>query len=60
MERLLGDGRTVLIPPDAWQYTRGSALLGWVKDDAEYIAREIARLAGTAHAEAPTIAPSHA
>src|SRR4029077_6022550 len=21
-----------------WQYTRGSALLGWVKDDAEYIA----------------------
>ncbi len=25
-----------------WQHTRGSALLGWVKDDAEYIAREIA------------------
>jgi putative flavoprotein involved in K+ transport len=24
-----------------WQYTRGSALLGWVKDDAEYIARQI-------------------
>ena len=21
-----------------WQHTRGSALLGWVKDDAEYIA----------------------
>ena len=21
-----------------WQYTRGSALLGWVKDDAQYIA----------------------
>ena len=24
-----------------WQHTRGSALLGWVKDDAEYIARRI-------------------
>jgi putative flavoprotein involved in K+ transport len=25
-----------------WQYTRGSSLLGWVKDDAEYIAGRIA------------------
>ena len=25
-----------------WQYTRGSALIGWVKDDAEFIANEIA------------------
>ena len=25
-----------------WQHTRGSALLGWVKDDAEYIAEHIA------------------
>jgi putative flavoprotein involved in K+ transport len=25
----------------SWQHTRGSALLGWVKDDAEYIATEI-------------------
>jgi putative flavoprotein involved in K+ transport len=25
-----------------WQYTRGSALLGWVKDDAEFIAERIA------------------
>jgi FtsP/CotA-like multicopper oxidase with cupredoxin domain/cation diffusion facilitator CzcD-associated flavoprotein CzcO len=24
-----------------WQHTRGSALLGWVKDDAEFIAQEI-------------------
>jgi putative flavoprotein involved in K+ transport len=24
-----------------WQHTRGSALLGWVKDDAEYLARQI-------------------
>jgi putative flavoprotein involved in K+ transport len=33
-----------------WQYTRGSALLGWVKDDAEYIAGEIGRLGNTAPA----------
>ena len=26
-----------------WQHTRGSALIGWVKDDAEFIAGEIAR-----------------
>jgi putative flavoprotein involved in K+ transport len=25
-----------------WQYTRGSALLGWVKDDARHIAEQIA------------------
>lgn len=24
-----------------WQHTRGSALLGWVKDDAEHIAEHI-------------------
>ena len=24
-----------------WQYTRGSALLGWVKDDARFIAERI-------------------
>ena len=35
-----------------WQHTRGSALLGWVKDDAEYIAGQIA-----AHgAERPALA----
>jgi putative flavoprotein involved in K+ transport len=28
-----------------WQHTRGSALLGWVKDDAEYIVRRIDALA---------------
>jgi putative flavoprotein involved in K+ transport len=28
-----------------WQHTRGSALLGWVKDDAEFIAGEVARVA---------------
>jgi putative flavoprotein involved in K+ transport len=31
-----------------WQYTRGSALLGWVKDDAEYIAGQIAQRAAAA------------
>ena len=25
----------------SWQHTRGSALLGWVKDDAQHIANEI-------------------
>jgi FtsP/CotA-like multicopper oxidase with cupredoxin domain/cation diffusion facilitator CzcD-associated flavoprotein CzcO len=25
-----------------WQHTRGSALLGWVKDDADYLAQKIA------------------
>jgi putative flavoprotein involved in K+ transport len=28
-----------------WQHTRGSALLGWVKDDAEYIAQQITNFA---------------
>jgi putative flavoprotein involved in K+ transport len=27
-----------------WQWTRGSALIGWVKDDAEFIADRIAQL----------------
>ena len=31
----------------SWQYTRGSALLGWVKDDAEFIAAQIAANATT-------------
>jgi putative flavoprotein involved in K+ transport len=38
-----------------WQHTRGSALLGWVKDDAEYLARRIAAFApGPAPAPAVT------
>jgi putative flavoprotein involved in K+ transport len=39
-----------------WQHTRGSALLGWVKDDAEYIAGQIAahRADRPALAEVPT------
>ena len=31
----------------AWQYTRGSGLIGWVKDDAEFIARRIAETHGS-------------
>ena len=31
----------------SWQYTRGSALLGWVKDDAEFIAAQISANAAT-------------
>jgi putative flavoprotein involved in K+ transport len=38
-----------------WQHTRGSALLGWVKDDAQFIAQRIAN-AAPASADAP--APS--
>jgi len=34
-----------------WQHTRGSALLGWVKDDAQYIADQIAALASPAAPE---------
>jgi putative flavoprotein involved in K+ transport len=36
----------------SWQHTRGSALLGWVKDDAEHIAGEIAAFAPAGHAGA--------
>jgi putative flavoprotein involved in K+ transport len=41
-----------------WQHTRGSALLGWVKDDAQFIAHRIAELADTgAAAEMPEPEP---
>ena len=36
-----------------WLHTRGSALLGWVKDDAEYLADRIAGAGRTAVAPAP-------
>src|SRR3954454_19054448 len=32
-----------------WLYTRGSALLGWVKDDAQYLADRIAERAATSN-----------
>jgi putative flavoprotein involved in K+ transport len=36
-----------------WQHTRGSALLGWVKDDAEFVAHGIAEVAQRRGAAAP-------
>jgi putative flavoprotein involved in K+ transport len=43
-----------------WQHTRGSALLGWVKDDAEYIAEQISafRPKGTAVGSRPEDRPT--
>jgi putative flavoprotein involved in K+ transport len=40
-----------------WQHTRGSALLGWVGDDAEHIARQIGALRPGGHRDART--PDH-
>jgi putative flavoprotein involved in K+ transport len=39
----------------SWQHTRGSALIGWVKDDAEFLAERIA-----AQVEAPARAETEA
>jgi putative flavoprotein involved in K+ transport len=36
-----------------WQHTRGSALLGWVKDDADFIAGQLAT-----HADTRTLTPT--
>jgi putative flavoprotein involved in K+ transport len=36
----------------SWQHTRGSALLGWVKDDAEFIAQQIDALRPIAQGDA--------
>ena len=41
-----------------WQHTRGSALLGWVKDDAEHIAKAIRAFESAAPASAPALAPA--
>jgi putative flavoprotein involved in K+ transport len=41
----------------SWLHTRGSALIGWVKDDAEYLAHQIATVQRTAPAKAQ--APEH-
>jgi putative flavoprotein involved in K+ transport len=37
-----------------WQYTRGSALIGFVKDDAEFIAQQIEASANGRPPEART------
>jgi putative flavoprotein involved in K+ transport len=41
-----------------WQFTRGSALIGWVKDDAEFIAEQVAsaKLASDLATDAPRAA----
>ena len=38
-----------------WQHTRGSALIGWVKEDAQFIAKQIA-----AYRDSTPRAPAHA
>jgi len=47
-----------------WQYTRGSALIGWVRDDAEFIAEQIAAYqaskAPAAHEKVGAKAPAQA
>jgi putative flavoprotein involved in K+ transport len=42
-----------------WQHTRGSALLGWVKDDAQFIAQRIDALAQN-HATSSVLLASEA
>jgi putative flavoprotein involved in K+ transport len=43
-----------------WQHTRGSALLGWVKDDAEHLAAQIAARAGVSPRAGLAVGPSQA
>jgi diguanylate cyclase (GGDEF)-like protein len=40
-----------------WQHTRGSALLGWVKDDAEYLAAQISALSAETRTAERTARP---
>jgi putative flavoprotein involved in K+ transport len=42
----------------SWQHTRGSALIGWVGDDAEYIAHQIDTLESPARSESERVASS--
>jgi putative flavoprotein involved in K+ transport len=39
-----------------WQHTRGSALLGWIKDDAHHIAEQISKPARAPDAQPPLTA----
>jgi putative flavoprotein involved in K+ transport len=43
----------------SWQHTRGSALLGFVGDDAAYLAGCIAARRGASDAASPGPVPSH-
>ena len=40
-----------------WQWTRGSALIGWVKDDAAFLAERIAALQDAKTRDVPERAP---
>ena len=42
----------------SWQHTRGSALLGWVQHDAQYIAQQIGAFRATAPATPPGSRPA--
>jgi putative flavoprotein involved in K+ transport len=43
-----------------WQWTRGSALIGWVKDDAAFLAERIAALQETKTRVVPERTPEAA
>lgn len=43
-----------------WQWTRGSALIGWVKDDAQFLAERIAELEEAKSGAVPERAPETA
>jgi putative flavoprotein involved in K+ transport len=43
-----------------WQWTRGSALIGWVKDDAQFLAERIADLEEAKSGAVPERAPETA
>jgi putative flavoprotein involved in K+ transport len=43
-----------------WQWTRGSALIGWVKDDATFLAERIAALREAKTRVVPERAPEAA
>ncbi len=42
-----------------WQHTRGSALLGWVKDDAHYLALHISTYQRSLETRRPTMTPTN-
>ena len=42
-----------------WQHTRGSALLGWVKDDAHYLAQHITTHERSLATRRPTMTPTN-
>jgi hypothetical protein len=54
--RAVSDVRGLYFLGLSWQHTRGSALLGWVKEDAEFIAGQITAAAPAAAAAGDHIA----